>query len=523
MSTPARSPDRDPRTTSDASRLGSGRLHDLLGVISLFAFSFLYFASAIFKARHVHWQADEVFVLWMVRDIPTNQLVSAVSHGLEWLPPTYYFYLKEFCRFAGPSPLALRLPAIVGFYVTTIAIYHLLRGRFGAPVAAFAAVFPCLTEAGATATLARPYSIMTACFSLSLLLWVRSDPRRPSWWSAAGIATLLAFAISVHFTSVFFLLVFGLLELICSLQTRVIRWPLWIAFATAGATLFLFWPVIAATHQTTVTAAASSGFYAHPSIGNLASTLCRMLTPPLLTLFLWIFLWIVAIRLIRRPSPQAPAPQSANSPDASAAHRIDLAAAGALFYPLIVFAIAASITHVFNGRYTYIFILGLSVLIAHAIRRAPAADHLCFQLTLLTVLLFCLPAVGPQTDPRVELMQAAQKSLPILASEATDFFELQESAPPSLRSRIFYSQMPVGVPNNDYDPERIAIAWKAFRPLQVVRAEQFFAQNPHFYLLYLSSDRERIGSWILERASVTCVAHTGPYYLLEVGDLHAGH
>lgn len=494
-----------------------------LGLISLFIFTALYFIAAIHAARKSPWQTDEVFVLWMVRDVPAHQLASAVSHGLEWLPPTYYLYLKVLSRWAGPSPLALRLPSILAFYVTVLAIFQLLRKRFGTPIAAFAASLPCLTELGSAATLARPYTIMTACAALSLLLWVDLDKNRLSWLRAGGIAALLAFAISVHFTSVFYLFAFGLLELLYALQTRTLRWPAWSAFILAGASLFPFWPVIVATRRTTVSSAASAGFYARPSVARLFESLSGMLTTPLLILFVWIFLWIVAARLLRPPATYATMSPALEPVEASRSRRVDLAAAVCLLYPLIVFFAAATLTHVFNGRYTCLCVVGLSILVALGMRRLPGAGILCAQLTLVVGALFFAFSLAPSgPDARVQLMNAATDPIPVLASEATDFFELQEAAPPSLRQRLYYAQMPAGVPNNDFDPERIAIAWQAFRPLQVVHAESFFDRYPHFYLLYPSTDRERIGSWILERSTTTYVAHAGRYYLLEVRNLRAG-
>lgn len=247
------------RTEADFQRIG----------LLLFAlFSVAYFALAINVIPNMRLGTDEVFVLWMVRDVPASQIVHGVSRGLEWLPPTYYMFLKMLGGIFGVTPATLRMPSVAGFYITLVTIFLLLRKRVSYPVAALAAVIPCLTEAGLAAFWARPYTIMTACFSLSLLLWANMHTERSSAWRAAGIACLITLAICVHFNSVFFVIALGAMELVRTIRTRKVRWHCWIAFVMGGASIFLFWPVIALTYRTTVAATSSPGFYARPTLGS---------------------------------------------------------------------------------------------------------------------------------------------------------------------------------------------------------------------------------------------------------------
>jgi hypothetical protein len=496
----------------------------VLTILVCLLFSASYFFTTIEGSRHIPTWTDEVFTLWMVRDVPTNQLAYGLSQGLETLPPTYYIFLKALGHVLGLHPLTLRLPSILAFYAAMVAVFLLLRKHFGEPVAAFAAAVPCLTAAGKAAVWGRPYAIMVACFALCALLWSDLDPVRPGWKRPAAIAGLLAIAICAHFHSVFIVVTFGLMELVRTVRTKKICWPCWAAFVAGGGTVFLFWPVIAPIYQTTHSATSSPGYYAKPQPAAFLRIMEVDLINPRTTYLIWGLMLVCGVYWLIRSMVSGGGWSAQFREARGRTDDLALAALGSLLFPFLMYAVGALFTGGFNGRYTYILVLGLSVVMAQFVSVLPRADWLALGL-LVSVGICYYASIPHETapDPRMQVLAAATADIPIVTSEASDYFELQENAPRELLPRVFYSVMPVGVQNNDYDPERLAIAWKRFRPMQVVVPEQFFAQHPHFYLLYPGYDRERMTAFVTHHANTVVVARAGIVRLFEVFDLRLQH
>jgi hypothetical protein len=178
------------------------------------------------------------------------------------------------------------------------------------------------------------------------------------------------------------------------------------------------------------------------------------------------------------------------------------------------------VTGVLNTRYFYSATLGFSVLAALALRRLPYANALAIALVASMALGSAARGMShaDQSDTRLELLGRAMESLPIVVAEGSDFFELMESAPPEVRRRLVYADMPAATPNPDPEPQKMVDAWKPFRPeLRVLRIEEVLTRHRRFYLLCTGGGREAVTDWIAQHANTRALARSGNAWLFEVG------
>jgi hypothetical protein len=486
----------------------------VLLVLALFVIG--YFAASIRQAAALPIAADEVFVMWTLRTFAPGDFADALKGGVDSLPPGYYYLQSAITKAFGLTPLVLRASSIAAFFAFMASIFVLLRRRVPSAVAGFAAMLPLLTIAGDAATIARPYAILAACFALAVLLWLgREGGDGPLSIARAALLTLtIAFAIAMHFYAALFCIVFALMEALRSHRRG--RWHArnWAAIVTAGASVFIWWPVIGPIYRNIRMSTGAPAFYATPTIDALAIMTADVLAGDEARYFLialGCFLVLAAVIAWRRPD--------ATSVDPIRSADFDIVALGALALPAISFVFAYFVTRSLSDRHIYTAVLGASIALAWAVRRLPGAGAACLVLMGLVVFRQANPlaAIEVGEDARIAMTRQASEPLPIVIPEAGDFFDFREQAQPPLRDRIVFMRAPAGLVSPDPEPELIATFWKRFiADLPVVSAEDFLARTPKFYVLYTSSWREGLTDWLIQHGRVRVIAHEAGLWLLEV-------
>jgi hypothetical protein len=475
----------------------------VLGLIAIVVFSCVYLARSVEKANRNALWTDEVFAMWTIRGIPTNQLVNALSSGVDCQPPGYYFLQKAITHVLGVSRFVIRLPSILAFYVFLLSIFLLVRKHVGIPIAVFAMALPCLTGAAVSSWWARPYAIVEGCFGVAALLWCSADSERLPKRNGIWIALPLVAAISVHFYAVLLCVALGLMEFLWWLEHRKIRWPNWVGFTVGGASVLLWWPMILPIYRFIHASTGAPAFHAKPTLGALRDKFSELMVPGAMSAFAVGFLCLAATLLVlsplirRTPMWWGPDAKSDREPRASNLNRVAFAA---IMLPIITFLFSVLVTKSFNTRYFFAAVMGLSLLVTQALRRIPSANLVSLCLVGAIVLGLAPRYSSGRTsseDPVLALLRRTPQPLPILVTEASDFFVLVESAPPDVRNRLVYVAMPKGLQNPDPEPQVYANLWKRFRPdLAVFSAEDFFSRIPSFYVLCTESRREAMTDWL---------------------------
>jgi hypothetical protein len=472
-----------------------------------------------------------MFTYHIVSSIPASDIVNALAHGLDSLPPGYYLFLKGVCGVMGTSQLAVRLPSLLAFYGFLISILLLLWKRVDPALAVLATMMPLYTGAADCALSARPYALVSCAFGFTVVVWSKMD-ERIRLWQSISMAFLLALAIAFHFYSVLLVVTVAIMEILCFLRVRKIRWSVWIALVAGGGSVFLWWPVIAPIYRWTHANSAAAHYYAKPTIMALLGNTTEMVATFWLSTGLLALVCGAALLEVLLPQRAILPGQNYNAQNDKGQYNDDywkliIIGVAATALPLLTFIFAREVTGVFNTRYFYAAVLGFAVLGAHYLRRLPNVGTISFILIgVMSGVLSRQAYVGTRVgnlpnsganNSKVSLAIHAPGDLPIVVPDGSDFFELMEYAPATLRQRLVYVDLPVGLTQPDPEPQVMVHAWKPYRSdMNVLSAEEFFGSNRRFYVLFTGYAREGLSAWLFQHYVFRVVDRTSKFWLFEV-------
>lgn len=194
--------------------------------IIIAALSILYVIFIWYRATVILWH-DELFTYYIAKSTSFNQLITYIRL-LDLNPPLGYVLTGITQRLFGDSAVATRLPAILSFFVASMACLYFLARRIGLLWATFSILLvwysPCLYFA----TQARPYALVIAFFSITLVSWdaaIRSTSNRNV--ALAGIVVGNVGMMLSHVFAIFSIGPFILAEMVRWYQTRRADWALW--------------------------------------------------------------------------------------------------------------------------------------------------------------------------------------------------------------------------------------------------------------------------------------------------------
>lgn len=507
---------------SDSRQKGSLTQRRVLIVALLILFTLLYFAASIHIAKTTPLTVDEVFVTWIVRYFPGWHVVDALKMGLDSLPPGYYWLAQACTAIVGPTSLAIRLPAIFGFYLFALSVFYLLLTRVQWPIAAAGMFFTCVTAAAYASTIGRPYALVAGGFGLAAAAWVDFPSGRHRALRCVAIWFGVAMPLAVHFLAIYGVAALGLAELLRSSRDRKVHWSFWLSLVAGSAMLLLWAPLILPIYRSTHVSIHSPGFYAQPTLGRLFAFFVDILQGTgqeqidLVLLAIAVPLMLVAARSgsrLVRSAHQPGAPRTDGLID------LDILTVAAFSLPIITLIASRFVTGSFNERYFIAAVLGVILLLARGLDALPGGITLACVLLVLTADQLAGGLTGlPPTDPRVAILQHTGQPLPVVIPSGSDFFFLSEAVPPEKLHQIAFVGMPPGLSSPDTEPEMIARRWKAAVPAMAVYTwKQWVAAQPKtFYVLYSSDPREGLTEWLLAHQRVEVVSHNGPCWLFEV-------
>jgi mannosyltransferase len=137
-----------------------------------------------------------------------------------------------------------RLPSIVAFALTLVAVFLFVRHVAGAWSGAAAAAMLLPTQLFTVhAVDARPYALVACAVAWAAVMWQRAER---GGRFVLGFGFLLAFAVSLHYYAVAVWLPFTAAELTRWRRTTTLRPSVWLALAFGLLPLAGFWPLVAA-------------------------------------------------------------------------------------------------------------------------------------------------------------------------------------------------------------------------------------------------------------------------------------
>jgi hypothetical protein len=186
---------------------------------------------------------DEIITKMVATQPGLKGIWAALLKSVDSAPPGFYVIERLGLDLASNLHIALRIPSILAVPITITCVFLYVKKRDGA-WAALLCSFLLLSTAQFRyfMDIARPYSMIVACFAFALLC----HQRLPSPWWTVLLALTLAFAQSIHYFAILAILPFWLSEGTFLLTRRQFRWAVWFALIVGPLPLLFFWPLLSA-------------------------------------------------------------------------------------------------------------------------------------------------------------------------------------------------------------------------------------------------------------------------------------
>ena len=491
------------------------------------------FASLRVGATWPLWM-DEVLAVWTARFGSLGEIWHAVSHGGEFSPPGYHILLHGTIALLGNSLLAMRLPSLLAGLGSAAVVFALVRRRFTLPFSALAAVLTLELALSGFVIQARPYTLVTLCFSLALLAWDGAGSRF-AVWRACLIAAALSLAVALHFYAALLIGVLAGMEALRTLASRQRRAAVWIALVVPVLSLAAWLPLMLHMLRYNAGDANASQFYARPTLAKLLSCYGALLLGPNDALLIG-FAFIMALAFLARHfvPDRVRWATTAIAPDRPGASRdldLDVMTASTLAIPLVVFAASVLVTKTFNERYALAAALGVAVLYARLVARMPGGNWVACGLLATSCALWGVHAMKarvPPVNPDLALLRrAALGDQPIVVGEGLQYLQLAESAAPALRKRLVFLLMP-GTPSSDPTNAHQVERWAPLRPdLAITTLDSFVATHDSFYLFSIAEQKDIVTNRFLQTGEIAevngnAIADGGQSWLFTVHPHQAG-
>jgi hypothetical protein len=226
--------------TSAATLLPLRRDRELWLVLILL--TAIYLTAIFFEEQRFVW-FDELCTFDIARAGSLHQLWQWVRK-YDNNPPTVYLLSRFSMWIFGPTPLGLRLPSIVEFYLASIAMLIYVRRKASNAVAAFAVAMLWSSATFYYATEARVYALVFLSFVCLLLSWdkaTKSADRTFALWCVGISAFVLLLS---HVFASLCLFAFVIAESVRYLRRRKPDYPLYLALVLPMAAMLMYIPLL---------------------------------------------------------------------------------------------------------------------------------------------------------------------------------------------------------------------------------------------------------------------------------------
>lgn len=459
----------------------------------LFSFSFFsifYFLGVCGRATSKPFWFDEIISWYVVRLPSFSAIWNALNENMDSNPPLFYFLVHSSQWAFGQGELATRLPSIICFWLALLFLFVFISRRCGSLMGYIGILFLCLSVSYQYAFEARPYALVLACCSASLLCWQSAVEGRFRRLALVGLTLSLSAALLSHFYAVLIFLPIMIGEAYRSLRSRNIDWPIWISMAIGTLALV---PLISMMLGLRVY---SEFFWSQPTKRRLVETLSWFYQDPLWVCFLALGCFVGLLRPVSsKVLNHKNKPLSWDIP-----FHEWIAAIILILLPIIGFALAKAVTNAFVFRYflpaTIGVALGLVFLYQHLLK-----ERLWIATIILVVLLsaFIAKQTGDAGDlvskkPTIFRQQAAEllsvaNDDPLVMSNPLIFLTCLQYASPDFKGRLCLLIDPETVQQQNMDTEvRVIESLKKWVPMCTEEYHSFLSLHHHFYLLHDPGD-----------------------------------
>ncbi|HUI53961.1 MAG TPA: glycosyltransferase family 39 protein [Bryobacteraceae bacterium] len=471
---------------TDAQHLAASldrRRYLVLLLLTLF-----YAAGALRHAHNKSFWYDEVITL-ISASAPDAAGAWKTALQTDANPPLPHLLTHFAMQWFGPGETAVRLPAILGFWIFCLCLFRFTRRRVGIYYALVALLLPIATQAYSYAYEARAYGPELAFCGLALVSWqmAAEGPRRRLAYPVLALS--LIGALLCHYYAILLYVPLAGAEAFRAWRARRIDWGIWVAFALGGSPVVWRLATISRVVQQfsqTTWSPAYPGQVMEFWENGLQHTLS----------FVVLLAAILALWMIGgRARPDAPK----TLPPALAGHEL---VSGVLFLAIPIVAVGAGlfVTHMFTARYALLALTGVAILapmIAAWLSDGRALPGFLLLIVALIPLGFVAVDVPAPSNPNTDepiLVKALQQG-PVVVADGQLFLQMWHYAPVPLKSNLlFLADNAAAVKYMGFDAIDVGVrALRPWAPVPVVEYKDFAAPGREF-LLYQSTLRP---GWLL--------------------------
>ena len=471
---------------------------------------------AFFSAAAKPFWLDEFCTLAIASQPGVHGILALLKRGIDSAPPPFYLLEAASLKLSSNKEIALRLPEILAFPCTLLCVFVFVRKRCGEAIACLCSFLLLSTTIFTIYSMeARSYSLLMALVAFAMVCYQRLPSAR--WTALLGFSLVLAE--SVHYFAVFPMAPFWMAEAVLLLQTRRIRWGVWLALACGLLPLVAFWPLLASYRSFY----GSHIVFSHPALGKVPEYWGSFfLTDPPYGAGLALAA-LAAIAWTRFSYQDGLPAAESNERDWSQGTLL----AGMTVLPVIAFVLVR-VTHAnLTNRYVLASTLGLAAAIGLSltlVRPKVAALFAIFLLASVGLREYGFwrnghhPMAGDLTVltreefARVErfVLSAGQTDLPVVYGPELSYIRMAYYSSPDWDRRVVHlvdEELEQRYVGNDSIP-RISRPLAEFLPLQLRNYSEFIGKHREF-LLYSDGTDWMLDQLALDAASVRLLKTEG--------------
>lgn len=443
-------------------------------------FTLVYLFETVRIAREKLLWEDEFFTFYLSRIPNWHGLLTALATGADQHPPSFYELTHWFLHLFGSSPVTVRLPAVLGFWLLCICLYEIVRQLMDPCWAVVGMLFPVATSFYYYASEARGYGPEAGFVALALLGWLKATSGRNRIVFLPLLAIGLAGAVGMHYYAAAVVLCLAGAELVRALNSRKVDLPVWAALA------FGFVPLLAFRKTIRAARGYSGHFWAVPDWSDVPKYYQTELGAALLTITI-----VAAVTFLvqgGKRSSRSGEPELHRKQTMTTSQTVAVCSLAAI--PFIVEVAAKYVTHGFSDRYAIAGLVGVAILVCYVLYRAApdtlmavAVSGACF-VCFLSQVRFARDLSDWDRDSlhKTIAMLQGTNSLPIDIMHVDVFYRASFYAPRELASRLQYVADPASSIQYLHQDtlDRGLLDLRPWFPLNAVTLDDFLSREGDF-------------------------------------------
>jgi hypothetical protein len=478
----------------------------------LVCFSIVYFIGALGAAYNRKLWLDEIITAYITALPTITDIWNALVQTTDGNPPLYYLLARPLLGIFNET-MAIRLPAVIGFWVACLCLFSFVRRHTSTVAASVAVLIFAETGAFRWAVEGRPYAVVLGLAGVALVCWQKcaDQPRyRVPWLCTLGLT--IAGLVSTHYYSGLLVIPLLIGELVRFFQRRRLDWPVCAVIAIGSASILFWLPLIRGLRNNIAGNAASANYFAKPTLPALYEAYATLVNPIIIPCLVYIALGVLWLRKGAR----------AETRDGTIAAEATAVTLGFAFFPILTYLVALYVTHTFVLRYVLAGAMGIGILAGFFLHLVSGVRHTFAVLVLLIGYSYfnytVLPLATASDDtyrPALDFLSKTDSTLPIVVPEGLLFAPLWHDAPASLRSRLFYLlDMATAEKTTDTTNENIMLRLKPQARDGIMELNEFTGHHKMFLLYYYGvSANSSLESLLKRKCNVMLAEKSGSQLL----------